>query len=332
MSTWMLALCFAASGGAVLALGVGLARDADVIAAHTRLGAVWIGTIVLAGATSLPELGTSLSAVEIDASDLGVGNLFGSSMANMAILAVVDLSLRRQRLLSRVAFEHALAACLAIALNALAALLLVAGPGITVWRVSPGSLVIFVAYLAGTRVLYHHGRGETPPPHAPRRTPAESAQLRRAVRSFGLAALGLLLAAPLFAWSSHQIALRSGLGDTFVGTWLVGLSTSLPELVASLAAVRRGAFDLAVGNLFGSNAMNMALFLPLDLAGAGSVFRGLDPAHTASALLAVVLMALGLAAILYRAKRRFGMLEPDSALVLISYVLGLALLYGIATR
>ena len=61
------------------ALGVALARSADVIAERTRLGGVWIGTVLLAGATSLPELGTSLSAVGIDAADLAVGNLFGSS-------------------------------------------------------------------------------------------------------------------------------------------------------------------------------------------------------------------------------------------------------------
>jgi cation:H+ antiporter len=327
VSTLFLAVCFAGSAAAVLALGVALARNADVISEQTGLGAVWIGTVVLAGATSLPELGTSLSAVGFDAADLAVGNLFGSSMANMLILAVVDLLLRRQRLLTRVAFDHALSACLAISLNALAAVLLVIGPGIVLGRISPASLVLFVAYLAGTRVLYRHGRGDEPPPPRLPRSEAGATALRRALLGFGLATLALLGAAPLFAWSAHEIALRSGLGDTFVGTWLVGLSTSLPELVASLAAVRRGAFDLAVGNLFGSNALNMALFLPLDLAQEGSVFRGLDPTHTASALLAVVLMALGLAAILYRAKRRFGFIEPDSALVLITYLLGIGLLY-----
>jgi cation:H+ antiporter len=308
-------------------LGVALARAADVIAQRTRAGGVWIGTVLLAGATSLPELGTSLSAVGLDAANLAVGNLFGSSMANMLILAVVDLLLRRERLLSRVAFDHALAASLAIALNALAAVLLVVGTRFTVFRVSPASLLLFAAYLAGTRVLYRHGQREDAPPGAREHLRAEPGELRRAAGAFALAALGLLAAAPLFAWASHELALRSGLGDTFVGTWLVGLSTSLPELVASLAAVRRGAFDLAVGNLFGSNALNMALFLPLDLAREGSVFHGLDAAHAASALLGVLLMALGLAAIVYRAKRRFRMVEPDSALVLLAYLLGLWLLY-----
>jgi cation:H+ antiporter len=322
---WLLA-CFLASGAGVWVLGVALARYADVIGERTRLGGVWIGSVLLAGATSLPELGTSLSAVGLDAANLAVGNLFGSSMANMLILALVDLLLRRQQLLSRVAFDHALAASLAIALNALAAVFVLLGPSAAILRVSPGSLVLFAGYLASARALYRHARREDAPAQEERGA-SEAPSLGRAARGFALAALGLIAVAPAFAWSAHGIALASGLGDTFVGTWAVGLSTSLPELVASLAAVRRGAFDLAVGNLFGSNALNMALFLPLDLAAAGSVFEDLDPAHAASALLAAVLMALGLAAIVYRAKRRFGMIEPDSALVLLTYLLGLALLY-----
>jgi cation:H+ antiporter len=322
---WLLA-CFLGSGAAVWVLGVALARYADVIGERTRLGGVWIGTVLLAGATSLPELGTSLSAVRFDAANLAVGNLFGSSMANMLILAVVDLLLPRERLLSRVAVDHALAASLALALNALAAVFVLLGPGLAILRVSPASLLLFAAYLASTRVLYRHARREEAPVQ-PAGVADESMSLGRAGRGFALAAFGLIVVAPAFAWSAHGIAVASGLGDTFVGTWAVGLSTSLPELVASLAAVRRGAFDLAVGNLFGSNVLNMALFLPLDLLEPGSVFRGLDPAHAAAALLAAVLMALGLAAILYRAKRRFGMIEPDSALVLVTYLLGLWLLY-----
>jgi cation:H+ antiporter len=324
-AAWLTA-CFLGSGAAVWMLGVALARYADVIGERTRVGGVWIGTVLLAGATSLPELGTSLSAVGLDATNLAVGNLFGSSMANMLILAVVDLLLRRERLLSRVAFDHALAASLAIALNALAAVFVLLGPGLAILRVSPGSVLLFAGYLASTRALYRHARRADAPVEQAR-SAEESMSLRRAAFGFGLAALGLIVVAPAFAWSAHGIALTSGLGDTFVGTWAVGLSTSLPELVASLAAVRRGAYDLAVGNLFGSNAVNMALFLPLDLAARGSVFEGLDPAHAAAALLGAVLMALGLAAIVYRARRRFGMIEPDSALVLLTYLLGLALLY-----
>jgi cation:H+ antiporter len=155
---------------------------------------------------------------------------------------------------------------------------------------------------------------------------------RRALLRFAVAAAVVLVAAPGLAWSAQGIATVTGLGDTFVGTWLVGLATSLPELVASLAAVRLGAFDLAVGNLFGSNAINMALLLPLDLAQPGSLFAALDPAHAISALFAIVLMSLGLAAVVYRAERRFAMLEPDSLLILVAYGAAIGVMYAYAAR
>ena len=143
----------------------------------------------------------------------------------------------------------------------------------------------------------------------------------------------MLVAAPAFAWSAKRIAELSGLGTTFVGTWLVGLATSLPELVTAVAALRLGAVDLAVGNLFGSNAFNMVVFLAMDLAHpGGSIFGALDPAHGLSALLAVVLMALGLAAIVLRSEGRRNLLEPGSALMIAVYLSGLLLLYLYATR
>jgi cation:H+ antiporter len=99
--------------------------------------------------------------------------------------------------------------------------------------------------------------------------------------------------------------------------------------VASVAALRIGAVDLAIGNLFGSNAFNVVIFLPLDLAHpGGSIFAALDPVHALSALLAVVLMAVGLAAIVLRSEGRRNVLEPGSALMLVLYLAGLWLLYA----
>lgn len=109
----------------------------------------------------------------------------------------------------------------------------------------------------------------------------------------------------------------------------MGLCTSLPELVASIAAVRLGSIDLAVGNLFGSNAFNMCLFLAMDLADPRTpVFAALSPAHLLTALSGIVLMSLGVAAMLYRAEHRFRLLEPSSALMLLIYAGSVWMLYS----
>jgi cation:H+ antiporter len=325
-------LAFLGSGAVVVLAGIALARYADEIAEATGLGRLWVGAMLLAAATSLPELTTDVAAVRLGAADLAVGDLFGSGLANMLILALIDLLPPRGRVLQNAAFDHALSVGLAIGLTSLAALMVAMASPLALLGVAPGSVILLIVYLAGSRVVYLHSRRDQAGAVAEGMGARAHGALRPAAIRFALASLVVLVAAPAFAWAARGIAQVTGLGNTFVGTWLVGISTSLPELVASLAAARMGAYDMAVGNLFGSNAFNMAIFFGIDLAQPGSIFAGLDPSHVLSALLAVLLMSLGLAAIVYRARRSFAMLEPDSVLMLLVYVIGMWLLYENAAR
>ena len=103
---------------------------------------------------------------------------------------------------------------------------------------------------------------------------------------------------------------------------------SLPELVTAVASVRLGAFDLAVGNLFGINAFNMAAFLFADLAyREGDLLSNLSSVHALTALWSILMMNIGLMGIIYRAEKRFILIEPDSLLMIVSYIVGLWLLF-----
>jgi cation:H+ antiporter len=322
------AMVFVASGAAVVWAGSVLARAADAIAELTGIGRLWVGSMLLAASTSLPELAVDVIAVRIGSPDLAVGDLFGSSMANMLILAALDLAFPRRRLLRQAAFDHALFASLAVSLNAGAALLVLTRSELRVLGVSPGAVALALAYLVGSRAVFRQARpGEASP--SPGVAAAPVAGLRRSALRFAAGAAIVLAAAPFFTASAQGIAELSGAGETFVGTWLVGLTTSLPELVASAAAIRLGSFDLAVGNLFGSNAFNMVIFLALDLAEPrGAIFALVDPAHVVSALFAVILTSLGVAAIVYRAERRLPLIDVDSRLMVVVYCLAIAVIYG----
>jgi cation:H+ antiporter len=326
-----LVLQFLGSGAVVVAAGIALAKAGDAIASATRLGALWVGSLLLAGATSLPELATDVVAVRIGAPDLAAGDLFGSSMANMLILALVDLMPPRGRVLRGAAFEHVLAGALAIVLNGLAAAFVLGRSRVEVLGTGLDSLLLAALYVMGMRAVYLHGRVAVGTAAAAAGAEKERLSLRGAAIRFGLAAAAILAAAPFFARSAHGIAEATGLGGTFVGTLLVGLATSLPELASAAAAARIGAFDLAVGNLLGSNGFNMAIFLVLDVAHPGPIFAALDPAHALSGLFAVVLMGLGIAGLVYRAEKRFAMLEPSSLGILAAYLLAVGLLYSRAT-
>jgi cation:H+ antiporter len=152
--------------------------------------------------------------------------------------------------------------------------------------------------------------------------------LKRAGLGFGAATLVLLVAAPFLASSAKDIAAQTGVSTGFIGTSLVAIVTTLPELAASLAAVRLGAFDLAVGNLFGSNAFNMAAFAFVDLAyREGPILSMISSSHALTALWGILLMNVGLMGIIYRVEKRYLFIEPDSFIMILGYVIGLWVLF-----
>lgn len=138
----------------------------------------------------------------------------------------------------------------------------------------------------------------------------------------------LLVAAPFLAGSANAIAEQSGISTTFIGTSLVGITTSLPELVTAIAAIRLGAFDLAVGNLFGSNVFNMAAFFFVDIAyRSGPLFNAVSDTHAMMGLWSILLMSIGLMGIIYRVEKRYMLIKPDSFLIILGYCPGLWLLF-----
>jgi cation:H+ antiporter len=259
-------------------------------------------------------------------------------MANMLTMGLIDQLHRGKRVWQQAAFEHALVAGLAMILTALAAFFILYGPEAEHGGIGWVSLLLPTLYVLGMRVVYRQelvkrrereqelvveARAEEEPQRLSRRKALKRAGLR-----FAAAALALLLAAPLLASSADQIAKQTGVSESFIGTSLVAITTTLPELITSLAAVRLGAFDLAVGNLFGSNAFNMAAFVFVDLAyRPGPLFGDLDDAHALAALWSIVLMSTALMGIIYRVEKRVALIEPDSFIIILGYLFGLWLLF-----
>jgi cation:H+ antiporter len=152
--------------------------------------------------------------------------------------------------------------------------------------------------------------------------------LRRAVAAFVVASGIVLLFAPLLALSAQELARVTGVGETFLGVVLLAASTSLPELVASLTAIRLGAFQLAVGNLFGSNAYNVTALVAADLAFLpGPILAAVDPAQAIAGLGAIMMMGIALAALLGESAGPRPRARPIAVLVLLVWVIMLAVLY-----
>jgi cation:H+ antiporter len=109
---------------------------------------------------------------------------------------------------------------------------------------------------------------------------------------------------------------------------LIAGVTSLPELVAMIAAVRFGAYDMAVGNLFGSNVFNMFALALADLFYVqGSFLGAIDPLFAIAGLLAMLLTTLGLIGNLAQVERRIWLVEADALVIVLSYLAGIYLLF-----
>lgn len=325
---------FALCAAVIVVAGTVLTRCADALADLTGFGRLLVGSILLAAATSLPELTVDLSAVRLGLADMAVGDLMGSSLFNLLILAMIDtLHHSRGRMLSRASAAHALSAMVSILLTALAAAGILLGQRQQPWTlfgVDAASLAILLAYVLGVRLVYYDQRAAAENAQDVLMPAGPGMTLRRAALGFIASAAAILVVGPFMAEAAGNLAALSGLGGTFVGTTLVALSTSLPELVATLAAVRMGAFDLAVGNVFGSNAFNMVLLIPLDIAyRQGSLMAAVSPTHALTCLATIIVSCVAVAGQLYQVERRVKLIEPDAMLMMVLIGGAMSLLYFI---
>lgn len=321
-------LALALAGGAVVLVAVRLTRHADALARETRLGGLWIGALLLAGATSLPEMLADVNAALLGVPNIGVGDLFGSTLTNMLILAFLDLVLRRG-VWHSVDPAHARLGTLAIVLTAMAGLAIAVGGWGRIGHVGTETLAIVAVYLGAMRGLYRSITDGLLPESGSRADRLHPAR-RRAVRGFGLTALALLAITPVLVLSAEAFSRESGLTEAFVGALLVGLMTSLPEAATTVAALRLRAVDLAVGSILGSNAFNMMILVVMDVAYVpGPVLADASRDHLVTTFGAVACIGLGLIAILARGAQRPRHLRAESVLIIATYVLVAWALYRV---
>lgn len=316
---------FALTAAAIVVAAYFLAKYGDVIAIRTGLGGMFIGILLMAGATSLPELLTSMEAVKQNSPNIAAGNLMGSNAFNMVLLAVLDMLHRSQRILRKAAMRHALTGSLAIMMIGLVLYFMAADIQVKIGFVGLDSIIIIAAYVFALRLISGEPKGEKMDKED---IPDDIPKLWIGLLGFALAAGVLILVTPLMVRSSVEIAEITGLGTTFVGTALVAFVTSLPELVTTIAAIRIGASDMAIGNLFGSNMFNMFALGLTDLFYTQGRFLGtIDPAFMLVGLFGLMMTTIGLVGNLAKLERRFWFIEIDSLLLFILYFSGMWMLY-----
>jgi len=244
--------------------GSKVARYGDIIATKTRLGGLWIGLVLLAVITSLPELFNGVSAVAlVKAPDLTIGDLFGSNAINLLILALLDIVYHNRPLLTAASLRHLLPAGLSMVLVAFATVCILISTKVhdmgIGWMGMYTPLIILL-YLFVMRVIFvREQRQNFQPSQDMDVSKYEPMSLRKTYLSFALAAMFVIGAGIWLAFIGEDIAEATGWGESFVGSLFIAFTTSLPELSVSFAALRLGAVDMCVANIIGSNLFNMAI-------------------------------------------------------------------------
>ena len=184
------------TGALIFLVAARLARHADAIAKATGLGGLGIGSLLLAGSTSLPEVLTGLNAAIFDTPDIGVGDLLGAALANMLILVMLDLVFARRRILHQVAVEHTLVGSVAILLTLMAGIAIWTGGWGRVGHVGLETIAIAVVYGGGLWLVRGAGAVSPTAPNGGDPEEARRVGLRRAAGGFVLATLGLVAVTP----------------------------------------------------------------------------------------------------------------------------------------
>lgn len=314
--------------------GVRLSRYGDIIAEKTGLGRAWTGLVLMASVTSLPELVTGLSSVTIvGVPNIAVGDVLGSCVFNMLIIALLDANYPIAPISAKAHQGNVLSAAFGILLLSVVTVGLFLGKSISpLGWIGPYSLFFIVLYFIAIRLVYFYERR-----HMAAFMKEKAVELRyedistkTAVVRYGFNASVVIISATFLPKIGQGIAETTGLGQTFVGNIFIAISTSLPEVVVSFAAVKMDAIDLAIGNLFGSNIFNIFILAVDDVFFTrGPILSYVNQNHIVSALSAIAMTAIAAIGLTYRAEKKSLFIAWDSIAIVLIYIVNLLLLYTI---
>ncbi|WP_199041099.1 sodium:calcium antiporter [Glycomyces salinus] len=312
---WPVALAsgvFVVAGLVTVVLGVRLVSLGDALADRTGLGEAFFGAVFLGLVTSLSGIVMTAVSAAAGVPELAYSNAVGGIAAQTLAIVVADAVYRRVNLEHAAASEqNLLFGCLLIVLLS-TALLASFSPEATVLGVHPVSLVMIALYFGGLRLV---GREHRPmwravstrdtEPDEPEAHPAFAGRPNRRLWSeFGLIAAGVVVGGWAVARAGESLVVATGLHSGFVGGVLMGVINAIPETVAAVAAVRRGALTLAVAAVVGGNSLDALNLVIGDIAyRGGSIFHAATGDQLFLTTAALLMTAVLLGGLLVRQRR-----------------------------
>lgn len=328
----MLWIAFVVCTVVIVYSGSKLAKYGDIIAEKTGLGRAWIGVVLMASITSLPELITGIVSVAFaGVPDIAVGDVLGSCVFNMLILAFLDAIHRPMPISAKAQQGNVLSAGFGIVLLCIitgSLFLRVSLPPLG-W-LGPYTLLTIPLYFVAMRLIFFYEKRQLAAflKEVSMEFKYKDIPTKTAVINYLVNAIVVIVSAIFLPKIGEGIAATTGLGQTFVGNIFIAVSTSLPEVVVSIAAVRMGAVDLAIGNLFGSNIFNIFILALDDIFFTkGPILSFVNQVHMVSALSAIAMTSIAVIGLTYRAEKKKLFIAWDSAAIAAVYAINVMFLF-----
>ena len=329
---WLFLIEFAAAATVVLIAGSRLAVYGDKIADRSGLSHGWIGFILLASITSLPELMTGISSTALVGSvDLVLSDTIGSNAVNLVILALLFF-VERKALLKLKIEEMITGYAGLILLGAVAAFLFVAPNAISPLMSTGFSLTLFLLYLLVVYITFKTGglKEESAEEKQQNENNEREIGWKFALFSFLIiiAAIWMTRTAGLIAKTPASIGrFHFTLGQTFVGALLLSIATSLPELSVTFSAAKIGRVSMAVGNIFGSNIFNIFIIPISALFYHGVFWHDANPANMQLVIMTLILTGIVSTDLIYRTRMKTKGPSLLSSLAILVWIGGMVLLF-----
>jgi cation:H+ antiporter len=317
---------------AIFYSGIRLSKYGDIIAEKTGLSRTWIGVVLMASVTSLPELVTGISSVTyVGVPDIAAGDILGSCVFNLLILAILDAVYRMVPISAKAHQGNILSAGFGILLlGTVVTSIFLRDHVLPLGWIGPYSLLFMVIYFIAIRLIFSYEKRQIAAYVKEKAIELryEEIPTRTAVINYGVNALVVVVAATFLPRIGEGIAEITGLGQTFVGNIFIAISTSLPEIVVAISAVKIDAVDLAIGNLFGSNIFNIFILAVDDIFFVkGPLLSVVNQNHIISASSAIAMTAIAIIGLTYRAEKKKLFLAWDSIGIVLVYLVNVMLLY-----
>ncbi|KMJ58046.1 hypothetical protein AB685_14625 [Bacillus sp. LL01] len=303
----MVYLLFIVSVIVTVLVAVKLSKYADIISKKSKKGGAFLGAALLGGATSLPEITTSYTAAIINNPDLILGNILGSNLFNMLTLAFINIYFIKRRIFQHKTKEHVFTALVGLILTFYLLVGLHVESGFQVFGIGLDSILLLTGYGLGMFFLSKIQVPEVPlnTTNVKKEIDYSAISMKRTISYFILSCFLIMVSGTILTVTGDRIGELTGLGSSFVGMFMIAVTTSLPEVVGCIVAVRLGNPGLAIGSVLGSNLFNLFVLGSSDIFYRGGLLlSSVELFHYVSTITLIVMNLIVLYTMLHRTKAK----------------------------